>query len=109
MRSRPTLTVVTHSLNRGHAPQAHQHLSVRLVGRRHRLTSGVPPKIQIEPEEDLVALLGRFPDRGDAVVMGLFAEHLASSTVLNSTKGNGSQAAANKYGRTIGGGGTRTR
>lgn len=70
-----------------------------------RVTTGVPPKIQIEPKEDLVARLGRSPDRGDAVVMGLFAEHLASSTVLNPTKGTGSQAAANKYGRTIGGGG----
>ncbi|MFF6835261.1 hypothetical protein ACFY84_25845 [Streptomyces sp. NPDC012438] len=69
------------------------------------MTSGVPPKIRIEPKEDLIARLGRSPDRGDWVVMGLFAEHLALSTVLNPTKGTGSQDAANKYGRTIGGGG----
>ncbi|WP_327713724.1 hypothetical protein OG912_38180 (plasmid) [Streptomyces sp. NBC_00464] len=36
--------------------------------------------------------------------MGLYAELLASTTVQNPAKGTGSQAAANRYGRTIGGG-----
>ncbi|MFJ2745360.1 hypothetical protein ACIO3O_37520 [Streptomyces sp. NPDC087440] len=69
------------------------------------VTTGVPPKIQIEPKEDLVRRLGRSPDRGDAVVMGLYAELLASSTVLSPVKaGVGSPAAAARYGRAIGGG-----
>lgn len=38
------------------------------------LTASVPPKIQIEKKEDVVARLGRSPDRGDAVVMGLWAD-----------------------------------
>lgn len=74
------------------------------------VSTGVPPKIQIESKEALVARLGRSPDKGDAVVMGLFAEWLASTTVQNPAKaGTGSQAAANRYGRTIGGNGARTR
>lgn len=69
-----------------------------------KVTTGVPPKIQIEPKEDLVKRLGRSPDRGDAVVMGLFAELLASSTVLSPARNTpGSAAAASRYGRTIGG------
>ncbi|WP_284576789.1 hypothetical protein [Streptomyces sp. 2P-4] len=66
--------------------------------------TGVPPKIQIEPKEDLIARLGRSPDRGDAVVMALYAELLASSTILSPARtGQGSAAAAARYGRTIGG------
>ncbi|WP_406385417.1 hypothetical protein [Streptomyces sp. NBC_01618] len=75
-----------------------------------KVTTGVPPKIQIEPKDDLIARLGRSPDRGDAVVMGLYAEWLASTTVQNPAKAStGSQAAANRYGRTIGGGPSSTR
>ncbi|MEV3895320.1 hypothetical protein [Streptomyces anulatus] len=74
------------------------------------VTSGVPPKIQIEPKEDLVKRIGRSPDRGDAVVMGLFAELLASSTVLSPARSTpGSSAAASRYGRTIGSSGGRAR
>lgn len=36
--------------------------------------TGVPPRIQVEPKEDVVARLGRSPDRGDAVVMGFWAD-----------------------------------
>lgn len=36
--------------------------------------TGVPPKIQVEPKEDVVARLGRSTDRGDAVVMGFWAD-----------------------------------
>jgi hypothetical protein len=39
------------------------------------ITSGVPPKIKVEIKEDVVARLGRSPDRGDAVAMSLWAEH----------------------------------
>lgn len=35
--------------------------------------SGVPPKIKIETKESVVERLGRSPDRGDAVVMALWA------------------------------------
>jgi len=37
------------------------------------LTAAVPAKYKIEKKEDVVARLGRSPDRGDAVVMGLWA------------------------------------
>jgi len=36
--------------------------------------TGVPPRIQVEPKEDVVTRLGRSPDRGDAVVMGFWAD-----------------------------------
>jgi len=66
--------------------------------------TGRPPTIQIEPKDDLIKRLGRSPDRGDAVVMGLYDELLASTTVQNPARaGTGSTAAASKYGRTIGG------
>lgn len=38
------------------------------------VTSGVPPRIKVEAKEDVVARLGRSPDRGDAVVMSLWAD-----------------------------------
>lgn len=38
------------------------------------VTSGVPPKIKVETKESVVARLGRSPDRGDAVVMSLWAD-----------------------------------
>lgn len=38
------------------------------------VTSGVPPKIKVEPKDDVVARLGRSPDRGDAVAMSLWAD-----------------------------------
>lgn len=34
--------------------------------------TGIPPRIQVEPKEKLVARLGRSPDRGDAVVMSFW-------------------------------------
>jgi hypothetical protein len=72
---------------------------------RWDVTTGVPPKIQIEKKEDLVARLGRSPDRGDAVAMALYADHLASSTVLAPTGRAGrSSTAAARYGRSISGG-----
>lgn len=44
--------------------------------------SGVPPKIKVERKEDVVARLGRSPDRGDAVVMVLWG------SIARSTAGN---------------------
>jgi hypothetical protein len=34
----------------------------------------VPPKIEIEPKDKLVARIGRSPDVGDAVVMSFFVD-----------------------------------
>lgn len=74
------------------------------------VTSGVPPKIRVEPKDDVIARLGRSPDKGDAVVMAMWAEHLAASTVRSPAKaGRGSPAAAQRYGRTVTGGGSTIR
>jgi hypothetical protein len=40
------------------------------------IESGAPPKIVVEKKEDVVARLGRSPDRGDAVVMAFWLEQL---------------------------------
>ncbi|MFD8489467.1 hypothetical protein [Streptomyces sp. NPDC059712] len=77
-------------------------------------TTGVPPKTYVEPKKDLVKRMGRSPDKGDAVVMALWAETLAVSSVHSparrgQTAGTGGRTAASRYGRTNGGGGTRTR
>ncbi|MDN3056860.1 hypothetical protein PH213_20360 [Streptomyces sp. SRF1] len=66
------------------------------------VTTGVPPRIRVEPKEDVVARLGRSPDRGDAVAMAMWAENLASSTVRSPARaGRGSPVAAARYGRPI--------
>jgi hypothetical protein len=47
---------------------------------RWEITSGIPPKIKVEPKDKVVERLGRSPDRGDAVVMNLWADrHRGSS------------------------------
>lgn len=38
------------------------------------ITTGMPPKIKVEPKEKVVDRLGRSPDRGDAVVMSFWAD-----------------------------------
>jgi hypothetical protein len=48
--------------------------------------TGIPPKIAIEKKEDLVARLGRSPDRGDAVVMSYLGEHMKATAVHVPTK-----------------------
>lgn len=40
------------------------------------INSGAPPKIVVEKKDDVVARLGRSPDRGDMVVMGFWLEQL---------------------------------
>lgn len=74
-------------------------------------TTGVPPKIRVEPKEDLVKRMGRSPDRGDAVVMAFSAEWMKASAVHSPARrgaapGGGQAArAASRYARTLGGGG----
>lgn len=66
------------------------------------VTTGVPPRIKIEPKDDVTARLGRSPDRGDAVVMALWAEALAPSVVQAPTGARrGSPVAASRYGRSV--------
>lgn len=43
---------------------------------RWTIVTGVPPKIKVQTKEEVAELLGRSPDRGDAVVMALWAEQL---------------------------------
>lgn len=38
------------------------------------VTTGIPPKIQVEAKDKVVDRLGRSPDRGDAVAMALWAD-----------------------------------
>lgn len=51
-------------------------------------TSGVPPKIRVETKDAVVARLGRSPDRGDAVVMSLFADMKRINTTAVAPEGN---------------------
>jgi hypothetical protein len=44
-----------------------------------QVTTGVPPKIQVEKKEDVVAKLGRSPDRGDAVAMSFWADRIQAT------------------------------
>lgn len=64
--------------------------------------TGVPPKIQVERKEDVVARLGRSPDRGDAVVMAMWAENLAYSTVQSPAQRTRRATAASRCGRRFG-------
>jgi hypothetical protein len=41
---------------------------------RWEVTSGLPPKIKVEPKDKVVERLGRSPDRGDAVAMAMWAD-----------------------------------
>ena len=49
-------------------------LTADLTTPRWDITSGVPPKIRLETKDDVVARLGRSPDRGDAVAMAFWAD-----------------------------------
>lgn len=44
------------------------------------IMSGVPPKIRVEPKEQLVARLGRSPDNGDAVAMAFWVDAMRHPT-----------------------------
>lgn len=67
-----------------------------------REITGIPPKIQVEPKESVVKRLGRSPDRGDAVAMCLWAEHLSASSVQSPLGRVPNSKAAERYGRKIG-------
>lgn len=49
-------------------------LTADLTTPRWDIGSGVPPKIRLETKEDVVARLGRSPDRGDAVAMAFWVD-----------------------------------
>lgn len=78
-------------------------------------TTGVPPRIRVEPKEDLVQRLGRSPDRGDAVVMAFAGEWMRASVAHSparprQTSSQAARRAAARYSRPIGGrGSSRTR
>jgi LAGLIDADG-like domain len=44
-----------------------------------QVTTGVPPKIQVEVKDKVVERLGRSPDRGDAVAMAMWADQFKGS------------------------------
>jgi hypothetical protein len=51
--------------------------------------TGIPPKIKLEAKEELVARLGRSPDKGDAVVMAFWSQtalgSMAGAQILSDT------------------------
>lgn len=49
------------------------------------ITSGAPPKIVVEKKDDVVARLGRSPDRGDMVVMAFWYEQLRKEAQVAKT------------------------
>jgi hypothetical protein len=50
-------------------------------------TAGNPPKIKVQNKEDVVEILKRSPDRGDAVVMSLFADAMRSPVTVTEPSG----------------------
>lgn len=65
------------------------------------MTTGSPPRIKLEVKDDLIARLGRSPDRGDAVVMGMFAEHLAAPAMHSPAGAKSDAKAASRYARQV--------
>lgn len=49
--------------------------------------TGIPPKIQVEKKEDLVARLGRSPDAGDSVAMAFWADALRREVSMGVASG----------------------
>lgn len=69
------------------------------------VTTGIPPKIRVEPKEDLVDRLGRSPDRGDAVVMAFLGEYMKAAAVHVPTKERTPPSpSVSRYGRQLFGG-----
>lgn len=69
--------------------------------------TGIPPKIAIEKKEDLVARLGRSPDRGDSVVMAFLGEYMKAAAVHTPTQERKAPSpSVNRYTRTVFGGGS---
>jgi hypothetical protein len=48
----------------------------------------VPPRIKVENKDDVVGRLGRSPDRGDAVVMSLYADAVRTPTTFTLPQGH---------------------
>lgn len=67
------------------------------------ITTGVPPRIRLETKDDVVARLGRSPDRGDAVAVALWAEQMASTVLRSPTavRQGRTSATAARYGRSV--------
>jgi hypothetical protein len=59
------------------------------------ITSGVPPKIKVLEKDDVVEILGRSPDNGDAVVMAMWAEQLRREAQVAAPQGRFSSPAVN--------------
>lgn len=49
---------------------------------------GIPPQIKVEKKEDVVERLKRSPDRGDAVVMSLYADAIRSPVTITRPSGH---------------------
>lgn len=47
--------------------------------------TGIPPRIKVEPKDQVVARLGRSPDRGDAVVMAFWRESTSGGSVVGAS------------------------
>ncbi|WP_329368759.1 hypothetical protein OG896_24630 [Streptomyces sp. NBC_00669] len=66
------------------------------------VTTGVPPRIQVEPKEAVVKRMRRSPDRGDAVAMLLWADHLSAVSVQSpATPPKARPQTASRYSRPI--------
>ena len=51
------------------------------------IVTGIPPKIKVQNKDEVAESLGRSPDRGDAVVMALWAEQLRRDGQLSVPQG----------------------
>jgi hypothetical protein len=63
------------------------------------ITSGAPPKYKIETKDDVVKRLGRSPDRGDAVVMALWADRHQGSGSFAAPVGSMPTTGVTPFGR----------
>ena len=63
------------------------------------ITTGVPPKIQVEVKDKVVERLGRSPDRGDAVAMSLWADRHQGSGSFAAPKGTMPVSSLSPFGK----------
>jgi hypothetical protein len=63
------------------------------------ITTGVPPKIQVEKKDDVVARLGRSPDRGDAIAMAMWADKHAGTSSFVAPQGTMPRTSLGPFGR----------
>jgi len=63
-------------------------LTADLTTPRWDIATGVPPRIKVEPKDDLVKRLGRSPDSGDSIAMAYWADAMtAVSRLITAPKG----------------------